>query len=150
MEEQVPTIRVFSHTSLWKSLLKRSFDNQKIIWALDADDLINEVDHGVTDVAILELASPSLVSDCHKVFQATIGGCQTRFFAVGNATLEPWLPVIRVCGFSDCCQSPAHLERFKARITTYLGNRTKEPMSVEDWVANNLPWNSPPKNSIQR
>jgi hypothetical protein len=152
MRTNVREIRSLCRTELWRSLLKRSFSDRKIVWALDVEDLMYEVDRFAGDAAIIELDTQTVAADCHKVLQTTSYGCQTRFFAVGNESLNAWLPLIRICGFSDWCLKLTDFDRFQNRIGCYRDSRQEDALSIERWVELNLPWQplpDPPINSPQ-
>ena len=137
-------IAILTHTPLWKACLQREFAQQEISWALDIDQLMQEVANRNWSTVIVELVSESIVEDCQKVLLASRHIHQTRFFAVGNARLRDWLPLILTCGFAECCCNPGKLPKLVSQALIVDKHGFQENETIEEKVFKRLPWKPVP------
>lgn len=133
-------IAILAQTPLWKAWLRRNFNQTEISWALDIDALMKEVAEEECLTVIIELTPATIVEDCCKVRLSTQHCDQTCFFAVGDGKLQPWLPLIRVCGFADCCIKAEAMPKLISRIRHNVENHSPDNLTIEQRVSSELPW----------
>ena len=133
-------IAILTHTPLWKACLQRELGQTEISWALDIDQLLEEVATQHRSTVIVELLPGSILDDCHKILLASRHLHQTRFFAVGDDRLRFWLPLILTCGFADCCRSVGRLPKLVAQARFVEKNGFQENETIEEKVLKGLPW----------
>ena len=120
--------------------MQRELGQSEISWALDIDQLIQEVATQDLPSVIVELSPKSIVDDCDKVLLASRHLPQTRFFAVGGAQLRSWLPLILTCGFAGCCRSAGGLPKLVSLVRFVEKSRFQEKETIEEKVLKGLPW----------
>ena len=135
---------VLARSVAWKSSLEKRLPEcsgqARIAWALDIDDLLSEVALSGVTFVIVELHKNSVAEDCRKISLATTDLPQARFFALADADLKNWLPLIRVCGFTDCYGSVERLDRLASMIRRHIQSQPVDEKSVEERVCESLPW----------
>lgn len=138
---QTRQIAILTRTPLWKAWLERSLEPKEVSRALDIDTLIKEVAREEWHAVIIQLLPATIVQDCRKVQLVSQQCDQTRFFAVGDRKLEPWLPLIRVCGFADCCVTAEAVPKLISRIRRNSEVYSPDNLTIEQRVSSKLPWN---------
>ena len=133
-------IGILTRSPLWKACLQREMGQSEISWALDIDQLIEEVATQELSTVIIELLPGTIVDDCHKVLLASRNLHQTRFFAVGDGQLRFWLPLILTCGFADCCRSAGRLPKLVSLVRFVEKNCFQASETIEEKVLKGLPW----------
>jgi hypothetical protein len=133
-------IAILTRTPLWKACLQRNFHQTEISWALDIDTLMEEVAEQELLTVIIELLPVSIVEDCRKVRLTSQHCHRTRFFAVGDRKLQSWLPLIRVCGFADCCRDVGALSKLISRVRRKDETCSRDNLTIEERVLSELPW----------
>ena len=136
----IEKISIFARSPSWKSCFKREFAGKNLSWALDIDGLLKEVAQFTGRAVVVELTADTIADDCRRVFLASNQANQTRFFAVGDIGLTPWLPLIRVCGFADCCLSIGDQSGFVSRISTHFKTLADSDQTMEERIIERLPW----------
>ena len=141
MESKARTL-VLARTPFWKACLQRGLDGTEISWALDIDSLLQEAAAKQPSTVVIELAQDCVVEDCRKIFRCSDHCYRTRFFGVAGGNLRAWLPLIRVCGFVDCCCDVGALPKLIWRIRRNDQTCHVKKVSIEERVLIGLPWKS--------
>ncbi len=135
-------ILILARTPLWKACLQRGLDGSEISWALDVDSLLQEAAVKQPPTVVIELVQDGLEENCRKIFFGSVRCYRTRFFAVAGEDLRQWLPLIRVCGFVDCCSHVGALPKLIWQIRRNDQTCHLEELSIEEKVQIGLPWKS--------
>ena len=138
--EPTKKIVILTRSALWKACLQRNFNPTEISWALDIDALLEEVAVQTRPAVVIELVLDSIVEDCRKVLLTSQHCHRTRFFAVGDGNLQPWLPLIRVCGFADCCRNVGALPKLISQVRREDESFPRDNLTIEERVLTGLPW----------
>jgi hypothetical protein len=143
--KEIPRIPILSPSTRWRSSLEfhlqQALNDQKLLAAIDFQDLLKEVRKNRPAVAIAEIEVHQ-VQDICIALQKNLEECSPALFvAVGEPSLKPWLSCLRAGGFTEVCVEISGLSSMCSRLARHIqATQLQQTEPLESRILELLPW----------